>query len=277
MATMTRRAHLYQSKHAPPAYTTRIFDINNMVDDDDNSYGYTSNTASTDIDINFIGFDFSSLPDGSIINSMYVTVKATTGQYVNLKVIDVSYWENNSKKTFKVSTSSTILAKNNSTPTIVTFSNLGTWSLSELKKPYDASNYSGFGIRLEGYRLSGSGGKSVKIYYVDLTVDYTPPQYTISTAVNPSGSGSVSGGGTYDSGSTVTLTATPASGYRFVRWSDNNTSATRSVTVSGNATYTAYFERDALPEPDITNITFQPNRVQASQYAVVTVTMENIT
>lgn len=67
--------------------------------------------------------------------------------------------------------------------------------------------------------------------------------YTISTAVSPSGSGTVSGGGSYSYGATATLTATPSTGYKFVKWNDGNTSATRTVTVSGAATYTATFEK----------------------------------
>lgn len=67
--------------------------------------------------------------------------------------------------------------------------------------------------------------------------------YEIKTEVQ--GQGSVSGGGTYEYGSSVTLTATPADGYRFVKWSsDGNTSASRTITVTGNATYTAIFELD---------------------------------
>lgn len=46
--------------------------------------------------------------------------------------------------------------------------------------------------------------------------------------------GSVSGGGSFAPGASVTLTATPASGYRFVRWVKNGTSET----VSTNNPYT---------------------------------------
>lgn len=74
--------------------------------------------------------------------------------------------------------------------------------------------------------------------------------YTISTSVSPSGSGSVSGGGTYTDGSNVTLTATPASGYVFSEWSDGNTSNPRSITVSGDASYTAIFVVDSGSDPD---------------------------
>ncbi|MDD7722713.1 MAG: hypothetical protein PUK64_06970, partial [bacterium] len=47
--------------------------------------------------------------------------------------------------------------------------------------------------------------------------------------------------GSYTAGQSVQITASPASGYEFTRWSDDNTSATRSVTVSSDMTLTAYF------------------------------------
>ena len=46
--------------------------------------------------------------------------------------------------------------------------------------------------------------------------------------------GTVSGGGSFAPGASVTVTATPASGYRFVRWVKNGTSQT----VSTNNPYT---------------------------------------
>ena len=44
-----------------------------------------------------------------------------------------------------------------------------------------------------------------------------------------------------DCGELVTITATPETGYHFVRWNDNDTHATRQVEATGNATYRAYF------------------------------------
>lgn len=68
--------------------------------------------------------------------------------------------------------------------------------------------------------------------------------YTITaTSANPS-MGTVTGGGSYADGATATLTAMPNSGYHFVRWQDNNTQNPRTITVTANATYTAYFEAD---------------------------------
>ena len=84
------------------------------------------------------------------------------------------------------------------------------------------------------------GKKTYKVKDVNLTITYSIPTYTLT--VTAGAGGTVTGGGTYNPGTTVTLTATPNSGYKFIKWSDGNTSVTRSVTVTGNTTYTAYFE-----------------------------------
>lgn len=45
-------------------------------------------------------------------------------------------------------------------------------------------------------------------------------RYTLSFTITPTGAGTVSGGGTYDYGSSVKSTATPATGYNFTKWVD---------------------------------------------------------
>ncbi len=67
-------------------------------------------------------------------------------------------------------------------------------------------------------------------------------QYTITAEANDPAMGTVTGGGVYDLNATATLTATPAEGYEFVSWSDNNTDNPRNITVSADATYTAIFQ-----------------------------------
>ncbi len=80
----------------------------------------------------------------------------------------------------------------------------------------------------------------LKIDDISLTAA-SGPSYTITTAVNDNTMGSVSGGGSYPQGTSVTLNATPNSGYRFVQWQDGITTNPRTITVTGNATYTATF------------------------------------
>ncbi len=68
-------------------------------------------------------------------------------------------------------------------------------------------------------------------------------QIFIGTSVNDSRMGSVSGMGTYDKGTTVTLKATANAGYRFVSWGDDVTENPRVIKAEVNgATYSAIFE-----------------------------------
>ena len=105
-----------------------------------------------------------------------------------------------------------------------------------------------------GYHFSHWGSDTTdtnpsKTFTVTANASYTAhfvadaTEYTISTSVAPAGSGSVSGGGNYLSGTSVTLRATPASGYIFSHWGSNSTDTepVKTFTVSGNASYTANF------------------------------------
>ena len=60
-------------------------------------------------------------------------------------------------------------------------------------------------------------------------------------------------------GSVVNLTAIPKNGYRFLRWNDGNTESERSVTVSGDMSFIAYFEDEAGPQGinDVSDDNFQ--------------------
>ena len=70
--------------------------------------------------------------------------------------------------------------------------------------------------------------------------------YTITVSANPTNGGNVTGGGTYQQGQSCTVSATPASGYTFVRWTENgtqvSTNANYTFTVTGNRTLVAQFQ-----------------------------------
>jgi len=73
-----------------------------------------------------------------------------------------------------------------------------------------------------------------------------PIQYTLTTSVDPSGSGSISlnpSGGTYDEGTVVTITANPNAGYEFDHWSGDasGTNPTINITMNENKSIIAYF------------------------------------
>ena len=69
-------------------------------------------------------------------------------------------------------------------------------------------------------------------------------EYTITVQSNNLDWGTVTGSGTYADGSTVQISAIPASGYYFISWQDGDRSNPRTITVTGNATYIATFSND---------------------------------
>jgi len=73
------------------------------------------------------------------------------------------------------------------------------------------------------------------------TAEFAIDQHTITTNAH---NGTITGGGTYDYGTTATLTATADEHYHFTQWSDGNTDNPRKITIEGDATYTAEFAID---------------------------------
>ena len=74
--------------------------------------------------------------------------------------------------------------------------------------------------------------------------------YSVSTTANPSAGGTVSGSGSsYEWNSTATVVASPSKGYHFVKWTDNGadagTATTYSITIDGNHTVVAEFEKNS--------------------------------
>ena len=73
--------------------------------------------------------------------------------------------------------------------------------------------------------------------------------YTITVESNDSSLGTVSGGGSYVDGGTAVLTAKPNPGCNFVYWSKGSYSRVEENpyerTVSGDETWTAFFERNS--------------------------------
>lgn len=87
--------------------------------------------------------------------------------------------------------------------------------------------------------------------------------FTITVNSNNDAWGTVTGTGTYADGATATLTATPNAGYEFEKWQDGNTENPRTITVSADETYTAYFK---AVTPGV-KVTFNGNSWTAGDYA----------
>lgn len=92
-----------------------------------------------------------------------------------------------------------------------------------------------------------------KTWYARWTASTRQYKLTVTAGTG----GTVSGSGTYNYNASATLKATANSGYHFVKWNDGNTSATRTVTVTKDATYTATFEQDPYLNLDKTSLKFE--------------------
>ena len=91
-----------------------------------------------------------------------------------------------------------------------------------------------------------SDGKTKNPRTITVTADKTysaefaPAKYTVNIEVE---NGTVTGAGSdLAYGDSVTLTATPAAGYKFVKWSDGNTDNPRTVTITEDLALSAVFE-----------------------------------
>ena len=87
------------------------------------------------------------------------------------------------------------------------------------------------------YRFSVSTDRTLTANFVR--------RYTITASANPTVGGTVTGGGTFNSGNSCTLRATPATGYVFTNWTSGSTvvstNAVYTFTVSANRTLKANF------------------------------------
>jgi hypothetical protein len=66
----------------------------------------------------------------------------------------------------------------------------------------------------------------------------------LNTSINNPDAGTVSGAGTYDYGTYTEISATANYGYHFSHWNDGNTDNPRTVKVTEDRTYTAYFDNN---------------------------------
>ena len=110
-----------------------------------------------------------------------------------------------------------------------------------------------------GYHISGWKDKNGQPVTAETTVEedavftaeWTANTYTIT--VTAGSGGTVSGSGEYSEGTQVTVTATPATGYHFVNWTENGTEVSTEATFTFNATVDrnliAIFAKNEEPEP----------------------------
>ena len=95
------------------------------------------------------------------------------------------------------------------------------------------------------YTFTVTGNRSLVAHFTALP----PEEYTITTEVTPTGSGTVTGGGIFYDGDNCTINAIANNGYAFLHWTENgnvvSANATFSFEVHGNRTLVANFTQQA--------------------------------
>lgn len=135
----------------------------------------------------------------------------------------------------------------NPSPAAMRFVNKGTSEVVEAI-PYDGyefDRWSDGGSQKHTVTWTSSG-QGLTAYFTKIQVT----RYTLSLSSSPSYGGTTTGAGSYESGTKVTVNATPNSGYRFVRWSDGGYQQ-HTVTMDSNKSLTAYFEAYSVTGDEI--------------------------
>ena len=89
--------------------------------------------------------------------------------------------------------------------------------------------------------------------------------YEVTVAADPADLGTVTGGGTYEEGETVTITATPAIECTFINWTENGTVVSEdpefTFVIAGNRNFVAHFDFDSVIEISDSKLNVYPNPV----------------
>jgi len=114
---------------------------------------------------------------------------------------------------------------------------------------------------LDGSEVSTSSNYTYTMPEGDVTlvanfVEIPATQYSLTISINPVGTGTAIGAGSYEAGEGVDLVATPEAGYQFVSWTLDGSE----VSTSSNYTYT-------MPEGDVTLVA-NFEAIPATQYSL---------
>lgn len=141
---------------------------------------------------------------------------------------------------------------------------------------FESTSAENLDITLVGSASVTSGTQTKVISFGEIPVATT--SYNLATSVSPSGAGSVSPpSGQYTSGTSVTLTATPASGYTFDYWSGDasGSSPTITITMDSNKSIVAHFSPvTTLPNVTIHSV-IMPSEVEVGETFTYTVTLKS--
>ena len=132
--------------------------------------------------------------------------------------------------------------------------NLNDFTVLQSMQPTDSTHFTDYTISLSDYlgqtfRLAVRHRSTAKVGLIldEFSINLPAPTlYTVTIGSDNSAMGTATGGGTVADGASITITATSNPGYHFLRWNDGNTDSVRTVTITSDTTFVAYFEANAV-------------------------------
>ena len=244
--TITKKATTYWDDDL---YSTYFKDVPNCYDDDIDTYGYRSRgTTTAGVYLGGLGFN---IPDNVTVEDLTVYVRSTVSNtsygmlslYLTKGKTDSSY---DLEKFTNTDSTPQYISRSYSIDELYKYASYFIHGTSDtVKSMSDVISFiNDLTLRVHSSTSGIFKSSDCKIYDIYATVTYSLPSFTLT--VTATEGGTVTGGGTYESGTTATLTATPSDGYKFVQWSDGDTNATRTVTVAADATETDEFEKTGV-------------------------------
>jgi len=136
-------------------------------------------------------------------------------------------------------------------PTIATISNSGSYQWT-VPANIISGQYRIEAVYINEYEIYGAIGDSD---YFTVVAAENPATYTLTTTAVNGTITKTPNQSTFNSGDTVTLTAAPSAGYRFVNWTGDATGTTSPVTITmtANKSVTANFAQDSVACTDTDN------------------------
>ena len=115
-----------------------------------------------------------------------------------------------------------------------------------------------------GYLLDGffyPDGYPELVFHITMNTSAPEPEFfSITVASADSAAGSVTGSGTYAAGDTVIITAIPNPNYEFVQWHDGTTDNPRTIIVTADSSFIAYFRQlESISDIDNSHVFIFPN------------------
>lgn len=217
----------------------------------DTSFAYqgmwVSDTSYTNKRIGYIGFSSSmgTAMSASSISSIDISMTATASGMGSASTKTIYFYKYNSSGTTPATQRGDQLGTvsgtgfYNATKTITCSSSSNSALFNNLKSYLESGNYvlmiyaPNDTSALSGYSCSAN---YVGFSAVSLTITYTP-KYTL-TLGKGTGISSVSGAGTYASGTSVKASATPSTGYNFTKWTSSNSASAAAVSTANPYTFT---------------------------------------